>query len=120
MPAGWAADERQGGKCRVGKPGLFRLEVAEREGGTSPAVEPQRGLPAHGGVQQDLVGGHVVRAIADLVGQQPDGQLFHRRIGSLAARTSSGRLRPSVCGASCKKSVSSSRIFNSVSAKASS
>src|SRR6516225_2006650 len=45
---------------------------------------------------------------------------FQRSTGVLAARTSSGRLRPSVCGASCRKLASSSLIASRASAKASS
>src|SRR5262249_13853077 len=71
-------------------------------------------------LQHDLVGGHVIRPAGSLVGQQPNGQLFHRRTGSLTAFTSSGRLRPSVCGAACRNADSSSIILRSASAKASS
>src|SRR5262249_51173386 len=95
-------------------------EIAQAHGRVGPAVEAQRGRAGQGGLQQRLVGGHVVGAGGDRVGQQPHARGVHRRIGSLAARTSSGRLMRSVCGALCRKSGSSARMRSRVSAKASS
>src|SRR5439155_17083789 len=84
-----------------------------------PAVKPQRGPAFDGRVQQCLVDRHVMRSVGNGGRQQAAHYAFHRRMGSLAAWTSSGRLIGSVCGASCRTEASSSQIFKSASAKAS-
>src|SRR5262249_18313344 len=94
------------------------LEVAEAERRFRPRIAAQRGDPTLGRVQQHLVRGHVGRAVGGLEGKH--SYFVHRRIGSLAAFTSSGRLMHSVCGASCRRSASSRPILANASANASS
>src|SRR5437868_8535434 len=126
------------GKPREAMARLRGLKVAKTQCGLRPAVKPQRGRAFfRSGVKQHLICGHVVRAVSKRE-RKPTKETHticssskriywrvlpatrQRRIGSLAALISSGRLMPNVCGASCKKSASSSRIFIMASANPSS
>src|SRR5262249_47819680 len=66
---------RRAARARVGRRGGVPGGAAKGggvEGGPGPAVEAQRGGAGAGGFEQDLVGGHVVRAVGDGVGEQAD------------------------------------------------
>src|SRR5262245_20296750 len=117
--AGGAANERKSQQLRVQFPRGAGLKISQAHRRFRPAVKPHRSLPELGGLKQDFIGGHVVRAVVQGEWHKPADYFFHRKIGSLAALTSSGRLTGMVCGALCKNSASSFSITSKASANAS-
>src|SRR5207237_785767 len=71
--AGRAAYIRQSGETGVGMAQAFGLKVAKTQGRLGPAVEAQRCHARGCGFQEDFVGGHVMRAIGDRVGEETTG-----------------------------------------------
>src|SRR5436190_21401860 len=115
--SGGTPEPRQLPEQRMAQAIVGPLEVAQRQCGLAPAIETQRGTAFQSRMQERFIGRHVPGAGMSVEGKQPARQLRHLRIGSLAALTSSGRLTPSVWGASWRKSGSSSRMASMASAK---
>src|SRR5262245_54347961 len=101
------ANKGKSQQLRVRFPSGAGLKIPQARRRFRPAIKSHGSLPGLSGFEQDFIGGHVVRAVVPGKRQQPAGYFFHRKIGSLAAFTSSGRLTGMVCGALCKNSASS-------------
>src|ERR1700687_3582980 len=68
--AGCSADVGQSGKTLLLEPDTFRLEVAEAERWRRPTIEAEGSHALRGGLEKDLIGGHVVCAVGFAVRQQ--------------------------------------------------